>query len=377
MKRFSVFPKKYGYYPFIWPIYLILPVINLQGETGGKLILGYFMLLVFLVSYRQLYWVHGKAFSIWLGIQMAITVILGVLYNPYCLYLGFFSANFIGWHSSKTAFNRAYATFAASILLPLILQIRQLSGTDFIYLLPFFMIMLVSPFGIRSLGRKQQLEKDLGAAREQIAELVKHEERVRIARDLHDTLGHTLSLITLKSQLVEKLIAKNPERAAQEARDIEQTSRAALRQVRELVSNMRALTITEELASSTDILDAAGITLRTNYPGDLSAVNGLTQNILGLCIKEAVTNIVKHSGAKECLIQVKLSPSLITLSIEDDGFGLGSKPHSNGNGIKGMQERLALIEGTLEIGSRMGNPGTRLSVRVPIVQKGKKEGDTA
>ena len=85
-------------------------------------------------------------------------------------------------------------------------------------------------------------------ANEQIKELIKREERVRIARDLHDTLGHTLSLITLQSQLVQRLAEKHPERAKAEAKEIEMTSRSALRQVRELVSDMRAITIAEELS---------------------------------------------------------------------------------------------------------------------------------
>lgn len=167
--------------------------------------------------------------------------------------------------------------------------------------------MLVSPFGIKSLGRRKILEKQLDQANEVIEELVKREERMRIARDLHDTMGHTLSLITLKSQLVERLVAKDPERAQAEAREIQRTSRAALRQVRELVSEMRAVTVAEELAEAGKMLRAAEIVLEVQGEVSLEDVPDLTQNILSLCIKEAVTNIVKHSQATRCRIGIALT----------------------------------------------------------------------
>jgi two-component system sensor histidine kinase DesK len=231
------------------------------------------------------------------------------------------------------------------------------------------------------MNRHQKLEKELDQANEVIKELVKREERMRIARDLHDTLGHTLSLITLKSQLVEKLVTKNTERAQEEAREIQRTSRAALRQVRELVSEMRAISVAEELAESGEMLRTAEIGLEVEGDISLEGVSDLTQNILSLCIKEAVTNIVKHSRADKCFIGVAKTAGEVRITVKDNGMGLqnGEKCNgelSDGNGMKGMAERLSLIDGSLSLSSEEGQ-GTTLIVTIPLIVKETKGDETA
>ncbi|GGH35573.1 sensor histidine kinase [Paenibacillus segetis] len=377
-EKFRLFPSKLGFYPFIWLVYIALPIFNIRNETGVKLILGYALIALFVVSYRQLYWAT-TTFSIWLGIQMSIIVIMSVFYNPFNLYMGFFTANFIGYYTDRRKFNMAMVIFAAVELVPLILTRDQLDGTGILFMLPFFIIMMISPFGIRSMNRRQNLERELDQANEQIKELVKREERMRIARDLHDTLGHTLSLITLKSQLVEKLALKDPHRAQFEAAEIQRTSRAALRQVRELVSDMRAITVAEELAGAGEILKSANIALEIEGDAHLEGVSDLTQNILSLCIKEAMTNIVKHSQAENCVIRIGVTEAKVSVNIEDDGIGLHSRESGDslhGNGLKGMAERLSLIEGTLNL-SPGTKKGTRLLVTVPLIVKDRKEGEPA
>lgn len=214
---------------------------------------------LFAVTYRQLYWVTGRTFNLWLALQLGIILALCAFYSPYNFYMGFFTSNFIGWSTDHKKFNVAISCFAAVEVLSLLIGSRDLLVSDLPFLLPFLLIMLVMPYGIRSMARRQHLEQELDRANEQIKELIKRGERMRIARDLHDTLGHTLSLITLKSQLVEKLASKDAERAQVEAREIQRTSRAALRQVRELVSDMRAVTVVEALAEAGEILRAADI----------------------------------------------------------------------------------------------------------------------
>lgn len=118
-KRFQLFPSRLGFYPFIWLVYIILPIFNIRSETGVKLFLGYALIALFVVTYRQLYWATST-FSTWLGIQMLIIVIMSVFYNPYNLYMGFFTANFIGYFTEKRRFNIAMIVFAAVELLPLV-----------------------------------------------------------------------------------------------------------------------------------------------------------------------------------------------------------------------------------------------------------------
>jgi two-component system sensor histidine kinase DesK len=285
------------------------------------------------------------------------------------MFLGFFPANFIGWYQEKPKFYRALMTLACVQILPFVFHVFQtknfFSPSELIYFVPFLIIMLISPFGIRSMNRRMELEKKLDQANQQIAELVKHEERVRIARDLHDTLGHTLSLLTLKSQLVQRLTALDPERARLEAKEMEVTSRAALKQVRELVTDMRAVTIAEELVQVQQILRSAGITFLYDGDVDFSTISPFTQNIIGMCMKEAATNVVKHSRATHCAISIQLFSEKMNIVVRDDGMGV-SNQQSFGNGLRGMEERLALIEGRLVLSN---NNGTVLTMSVPIINR--------
>lgn len=236
---------------------------------------------------------------------------------------------------------------------------------ELIYFVPFLIIMLISPFGIRSMNRRMELEKELDKANKQIEELVKHEERVRIARDLHDTLGHTLSLLTLKSQLVQRLTAVDPERARLEAKEMETTSRAALKQVRELVTDLRAATIAEELIQI-KILRAAGITYQYDGDHDFSKIPPFTQNIVGMCVREAATNVVKHSRETPCSVSINLSFEKMRVVIHDDGMGVIEKTKQFGNGLNGMVERLALIDGSISLSN---HNGAVLEINVPIIKK--------
>lgn len=321
-KQFRFFPQKFGFFPYIWLIYLVFPILNLQGYSGVKLMAGYGLVLLFLVTYRQLYWTEGRTYTAWMGVQLLIIVVLTVVYSPYNMYMGFFSSNFIGWYTDTRQFRQALAVFTAVLAGLGLFYLPQVYGPDILFMLPFAIMMLITPFGIRSINRRRVLEKELDQANEQIKEMIKREERMRIARDLHDTMGHTLSLITLKSQLVEKMVVKNPERAQAEAREIQRTSRAALRQVRELVSEMRAVSVAEELAEAAEMLRSAEIALEVEGDAALPGVSDLTQSILSLCIKEGITNIVKHSRADQCRISIVMTPGEVQITLEDNGIGV-------------------------------------------------------
>ena len=335
-----------------------------------KQLIGYGMVLLFLVTYRQLYFAIGKRkFTYWLAIQLSIVFIFCLFYHLNYMFLGFFPANFIGWYRYKTGFKRGLLSLAIVEILPFIVHVIRtktfFTTAELFYYVPFLIIMLISPFGIRSMNRRMELEKELDRANQKIEELVKREERVRIARDLHDTLGHTLSLLTLKSQLVQRMTAVDPERARIEAKEMEVTSRAALKQVRELVTDMRAATIAEELLQVQQILHAAGITYQYDGDVDFSRVSPFSQNIVSMCVREAATNVVKHSRATHCSISIKLFSEKINIVIRDDGMGVRNN-RDFGNGLRGMEERLALIDGALALSNENG---AVLEINVPIIKK--------
>jgi two-component system sensor histidine kinase DesK len=370
--KFEIFPKKLGYFPYLWLLYISMPIIYMTQEQGLKAVCGYIMIGVFIFTYRQLYFVEGRpSFSYLLALQMLIILILTLFYSPYNMFMGFFSSNFIGWHTDKFKFKVSIIALMIIETLPIIINMGNISPKEYLFLIPFIIIMLATPFGMRSMKKHQNLELQLDQANEHIKQLIKREERMRISRDLHDTLGHTLSLITLKSQLVEKLVDKNPTRARLEAKEIERTSRAALKQVRELVSDMRAVTLTEELIEVKVILQSAHIGLAVEGNIKLAGIPDLTQNILSMCLREAITNIVKHSQASSCTIHIEQLEAKIMLTVQDNGIGCDVDNHSlQGNGLKGMRERLSLIEGSVVLSS---NKGTTLTITSPIVIKEKEE----
>lgn len=371
LKEFRVFPAKFGFFPYIFLIYLVMPSYYVSIEHGWKRIVGVGLLLLFLVTYRQLYnSFSDRSYTFWLIVQISIVMILAISYNLYNIFLGFFPANFIGWYLTRYRFYRALCMFAVTIIIPLIVKWDTLNLETIYFYAVFIFVMLLSPFGIRSMNSRMELEKKLEEANEQIQELVKRDERMRIARDLHDTLGHTLSMITLKSQLVHKLIGKDIEKAKLETKEIERTSRSALRQVRELVSDMRTITIAEELIETETILQAAGISFVFDGDSKLENVPLLTQNILSLCLKEGITNVVKHSEAKSCAVQLVRRQGEIELSVHDNGKGLGENAR-DGNGLKGINERLRLIDGYVKVISKNG---TKLIITIPIIAKEKKAG---
>lgn len=368
MKSFELFPKRFGVTPYIFLVYLFMPLFHvIHSEKQAMAVMGYGLLLLFLVSYWFIY--NSKEdtnVTWWLVVQMAVIVALTVFYSPYNLLLGFFTSNFIGWFTNNKHFKWAINLFIVVLVLCLGWIYYQNGLSYILFLLPFLVVMIMSPFGIRHMNERMDLEQRLDVANEQIKTLIKQEERVRIARDLHDTLGHTLSLITLQSQVIQR-IASHPDKVGVAAQEIEMASRSALSQVRELVSDMRYSTVEEELAHADQILTAGGFTFQVKMDGELSELSPLQQNIAGLCLREASTNIVKHSKAANCTVQLHVGQGVCTIRICDDGIGMA--PKKRGNGLRGMEERLALIEGNLAIES---SNGTCLLIAIPLVVKSEE-----
>jgi two-component system, NarL family, sensor histidine kinase DesK len=363
-KKFQFFPENVGWFPLIWMSYLVLPAYNLTKFATTQMVVGYALLLLFAISYRNAYF-DTKYYSLWVGIQLSILFYFGSFYSYLFLYMGFFPASFIGWYEKKKGFLSWYLTLVAIMVVTLAIHVDQFIADKNVGHLLFFFIILVAPFGMRSIAEKSRLQEKLNEANATIEQLVKQEERQRIARDLHDTLGHTLSLITLKSQLVEKLIDKNPERAKVEVNDVQQTSRSALKQVRELVSEMRAIKLVEEIIEVERILKAANITFTCKGDTTLSKVSLYKQNVLSMCVKEVITNVVKHSGATECSVTFEQTTGNLSIHIHDNGRGLGEN-HQKGNGMHGIEERLSIIDGLLQVSSARG---TLVIINVPIIEK--------
>ena len=191
----------------------------------------------------------------------------------------------------------------------------------------------------------------LREARATVAHLAATEERLRLARDLHDLLGHSLSLITLKSELAGRMLPGRPDQAAEQVADVERVSRQALVDVREAVSGFRRPTLETETAGARTALAAAGI--RADLPGlsdEFPALPPDQEGALGWALREAVTNVVRHSGARRCTVTLTRTGGDLCLSVTDDGRG-PQEGDRDGNGLTGLAERLALADGRLETGA--------------------------
>jgi two-component system, NarL family, sensor histidine kinase DesK len=205
--------------------------------------------------------------------------------------------------------------------------------------------------------QKHRADAKLRMAHEEIEQLAKTAERERIARDMHDVLGHSLSLIVLKSELASRLLDSQPSRAALEIAEIETAARQALAEVRKTITGYRSEGFASELTRAGQVLETAGV--RLHRPATAPNLTPRHEATLSLVLREAVTNIVRHAGASECSIEVSTGNDRTQLVIADDGRG---DIQQEGNGLRGMRERVRELGGSLSLESHRG---TRLQIELP------------
>ncbi|VXB22189.1 sensor histidine kinase [Nocardioides sp. AX2bis] len=181
-------------------------------------------------------------------------------------------------------------------------------------------------------------------------------ERERLARDVHDLLGHSLTVVTVKAELAERLVRLDPERAESELREIRALTREALADVRATVGGLRAARLDDELAGAAAALADAG--LATSLPADAGVLDPRHRPVAGWVLREAVTNVIRHSGATSC--RVELGPHL--LRVVDDGAGLPAGGSGTGHGLRGLRERVEQSGGSLRLGA--GDDGRGAAVQV-------------
>ncbi|WP_343214277.1 sensor histidine kinase [Dyella sp. ASV21] len=216
-----------------------------------------------------------------------------------------------------------------------------------------------------------QKELELSLSQDEVRRLAALAERERIGRDLHDLLGHTLSLITLKLELSRKLFDRDSEAARREMEEAEKVARHALSEVRSAVSGIRATDLAAELAAARLMLGASAVELES---GELPpSLPGEVERALSLVLREAITNIARHAQARKARVSVVVVANVLQMGIEDDGRG-GIDSH--GNGLSGMHERVRALGGSLAVDSPRGK-GTRLSIRVPLRARLTLVGDGA
>ncbi|MBB3082583.1 sensor histidine kinase [Geodermatophilus sabuli] len=233
-----------------------------------------------------------------------------------------------------------------------------------LFILP--VICVLTAFALRGTRYLVSVNAELIEAREELARSAVAEERLRFARDLHDLLGHSLSLIALKSELAGRLADRDPARARAEMADVESTARRALAEVREAVSGYRQVGLSLALAEARPALSAAGIALTA--PSPVPPLPGPVDTVLGWVVREATTNVLRHSGARAVIVELGITGGDVALTVTDDGRGPDEAVGRSGAGLAGLEERLAELGGRLETGTTPGG-GFRLGARVPVAAR--------
>jgi two-component system, NarL family, sensor histidine kinase DesK len=365
-------------YQHAWLVCLVFPLVALLREpiSLGHLTLGLLALVGFATGYTWLMWPHPvtqKARSrfsfVLFGTLGAVALVFSLTNSPAWLWL------FIGVSAIAGILLPMCSAFAVIVLLtlfPLVLTLTMhggITGVDWWWLIAF--LLLVRGIGLDMIGvaRMGSAIRELHTARRELARLAVIEERLRLSRDLHDLLGQTLSVITLKSELARGLVQEEPERCAQELAEIERVSRQMLREVRKTVAGYRQPTLANELDGARQLLEAAGVEdVVEQTIGDLPPA---LDAILAWTIREGVTNVIRHSRARQCLIQVVRNQGMaeaMILNDEERQEDQQDKRASQGNGLSGLRERVAALGGTVEAGSLdvSGKKHFRLWVAIPL-----------
>ncbi len=373
--RFRLLPRnlEIGWAPFGWLIWLLIflvPLFAFPYSTAYRAV-ALAATALFLTLYFVGFWVEPRTL---LKVSIAIAAI---------------GAAFIPTHSGASVFFVYAASFFGEALSPK-RALRALAilvgfiGAQAWWVqlppdawIPAVLISLVIGGTNIHFAQMRRRGARLKLAQEEVEQLAKLDERERIARDLHDVLGHTLSVITLKSELAARLALSEPGRAEREMREVERLSREAMSEVRRTVRGYRFQQLGTELAKARVALEAAAVVAVVETSP--YALRPDEESVLALALREAVTNVVRHAEADRCRIQIRTDTGgELTLEVADNGCGLKPTGHRNfashGHGLTGMRERIEAIGGQLEIENSTASRRKGTTVRVTLPPRATRPG---
>ncbi|HEX2864598.1 MAG TPA: sensor histidine kinase [Deinococcales bacterium] len=345
-----------------WLVFLLQPLLGFAQRTRAPLEwVGFLAVLAgFVVVY---FWVladraqpdgrRGHRALAGVAVAFAYALLLsGATSNASAAFL-VYAAAFAGYQSRRWVTVATVLVAAAATL-----ALHFMAGLDWASVITVSFLALAVGVGNTYLLGWRSATVRLQETQLEVARVARVAERERIGRDLHDLLGHTLSVIVLKSELAAKLATANPERAAQEMRDVERIGREALTEVRQTVRGYRSSGLQAELAGAVTALEAAGVQL--NLDLHTGPMDPEAEQALALVLREAITNVIRHARARACGIGLEVTPETATLTVTDDG---GAPPALvEGNGLRNMRRRVTDLGGDFDL--RTGR-GLSLTARVP------------
>ena len=347
-----------GWTPYVWLIYIVpfaltpLYARRWNHPAGWAMCIAASLLLAAL--YFRSYWVRGRE----LMLVCAAMVAMGIAFWPISQGAGsmfIYAAGSIGY------LERVRFAAVGVVLIPFIVLAEAwvLRRDWFATIWPVVFSVLIGAINIH-FSQVHRSNTRLRLAQDEIEHLAKVAERERIARDLHDLLGHTLSLVILKSELAVRLSEKDVDRAREEIRDVERISRDALAQVRAAVTGYRTQGMASEAEHARAALASAGVEVECTL--SKNTLPASHEAVLALALREAITNIVRHAGATKCSIALDVDGDRCVLTVSDNGRGGNA---SFGTGLTGMRERVEVLGGAM---TREGSRGTTVQVTLPLTR---------
>ena len=368
-------PRSRGWPPYLWLVYLgpvLLPVLT--GRTG--LVLGFVtvvLVIAFVASYLQSFHARGNRLVAYATWQVAIGAVLGP-WQPFASAFGVFAACTMARHERPR-----WAWGGILVVVGVLSAWFWYFGAPTAQLLGIGVVAPVIAAVTLHEERARRADLALADANARMAALATTAERERIARDLHDVLGHTLSLVVLKAQVAKRLVARDPVTALRELQELEEVARGALTDVRQTIRGYRA-TLDEEVQAARALLGAAGVELEASVV--LDAPDAARDAVLAPVLRELVTNVARHAGASRCVIRIRESDGRVELTVMDDGTG-GAHWGGEGHGLRGIASRVEGVGGRLEIvpadepPARPDRPGTRVVVVLPTETRAALAAETA
>ena len=337
--------ERRGWLPYLWLFWLlgfvsqwfVVPIEPLEFT------LALLTVALFLALYFNGYWRSGRR----LFATIARLLLIGTAWLPFNIgAINFFvyGSAFLGRAVRPP---RAYA-YRGGIVLLIAFEslVLELPAQFLLFGGPVAAVVGLATIHSAEAGRRESV---LRLSQAEVRRLAAVAERERIARDLHDLLGHTLSVITIKAELAAKLAARGDRRAEQEMREVESISRGALREVREAVVGFRRADLDAELANARLACEAGDIRLAVDRPSIELLPD--REAVLAMCLREAITNVVRHADARHCRTSLAREGERIRLTVADDGRGGVIR---EGAGLAGMRERVEQARGEMTIESARG-----------------------
>ncbi len=351
--------RDHGWAPYVWLVFLVFFYVQpiMDHPSWRTLLIANATVAVFLVLYFSIFWVRPPLNYLLLLCMAAMGLGLAKVNPGSCVFI-IFTASFIPWVTGRTK--------AALIALSALVTAVAFNAALFHPPAGFSITSVVVTLGVGlsniHFAEKNRANHKLRMAQGEVEHLAKVAERERIARDLHDVLGHTLSVIIVKATLAGKLLEKYPEKARSEIADIEKVSREAMAEIRNTLRGYSTYKLSEEIQRAESALSSAGVTLESETVE--IQMTPAQESVVALIMREAVTNVVRHAQAHNCRLRLAANNGDCVLEIHDDGRG-GSL--LEGNGLRGMRERVEALGGTI---TQDTSAGTRLTFEFPLTANG-------